>query len=80
MRSLINIRAIGQQSQRFGRAFALALAAISLALLQPPAASAGSGLIEPPELTELVQEGKLPPVTKRLPQEPLVTGLDRSGL
>jgi peptide/nickel transport system substrate-binding protein len=78
MRSVINGRASGLQSHRFGPA--LALLSVGLALLQPLAASAGSGFVEPPELAELVKEGKLPPVAKRLPREPLVTVLDRPGL
>ena len=73
-------RAMNLPSLRVRRICALLLGSVGLALCPPPASSARGGFIEPPELAALVKEGKLPPVAERLPQEPLVTALDRAGL
>ncbi|HXF55204.1 MAG TPA: ABC transporter substrate-binding protein [Hyphomicrobiaceae bacterium] len=65
---------------RFGCALALCIVGAIPVLLAPRTVSAGGGFQEAPELAGLVSEGKLPPVEKRLPEEPLVTPLDRPGL
>jgi peptide/nickel transport system substrate-binding protein len=58
----------------------LLFAGAALALVPPAALPAEKSYIEPPDLAPLVKEGKLPPVAKRLPEDPLVTTLDRAGL
>lgn len=62
------------------RACPLLLAGAALALMPPSALPADRSYIEPPELAPLVKEGKLPPIARRLPAEPLVTRLDGPSL
>jgi len=54
-------------------AIAAALTAVCFITAQPAPASAQSGKYkEPPALAEQIKSGRLPPVEKRLPEQPLV--------
>jgi len=57
---------------------ARALAAVLLGALLPAAAAAQIALLETPSLRDEVAAGKLPPVTQRVPAEPLV--VEESGV
>jgi len=50
------------------------------ALLSVFIAAPGNGASEPPEIAEAVKSGKMPPVSQRLPSEPLVVDLAAMGL
>ena len=50
-----------------------------IASLCLPVFSLGTGLVEPPVLRDEVGAGKLPPLERRLPQEPLVVPLGEAG-
>ena len=61
-------------------AVALFLALVVAASLVTPAAAQSTKFKESPQLAELVKGGKLPPVEKRLPEDPLVVPVvERTG-
>ncbi len=56
------------------------LGAAVVAWLALPGTASAVELIEPPTLAEQVKSGALPPVSQRVPEEPLVVHFDRPGL